>query len=390
MKTQTAFDNQFMADHPNIKIQAENVPDDWLTKLLAETASGTEPDVQYCQFAQARKLIYDGLFINEQPYMNQNPEFSLDQFTPASIPTYRYKGNMHIIPYDTGPELIFYNIDLFNKAGVPLPNPNWTLADMLDTAQKLTRGTGVDQTWGYTGSAGDFGRAANTNYTMPFGGRFLDKDEVTFLGNTPEAEAGYQWWADLVLKAKVIPTSAEAKTLTGGAFQSGRTAMLFGGSWNAATYYYQLKFQYAVMAFPAGPKAHSTDAVGSGYGITKDSKHVDEAWVYQSSYLGEKGAEFMWADSGSGSMARKATWPAYLKSPLAPKGAQLVYDALTTYADGADVVQSPNAPAIASAANKTWSQVLAGTMSVRDALTSIGAQIAPLLEKNKPYVGLFG
>jgi len=40
----------------------------------------------------------EGAFINEQPYMNKNAEFSLDNFTQVSLPTYRYKGDIYIVP----------------------------------------------------------------------------------------------------------------------------------------------------------------------------------------------------------------------------------------------------------------------------------------------------
>jgi len=49
----------------------------------------------------------------------------------VSLPTYRYKGDIYIVPYDTGPLIIFYNVDMFNKFGVPLPKTDWTLDDML-------------------------------------------------------------------------------------------------------------------------------------------------------------------------------------------------------------------------------------------------------------------
>ena len=390
-KTQQAFDTNFMKEHPDIKIEADNVP--WgqhVTKFSTELAGNAAPDVQYCQFADARHFIYEGAFINEQPYMNKNAEFSLDNFTQVSLPTYRYKGDIYIVPYDTGPLIIFYNVDMFNKFGVPLPKTDWTFDDMLAAAVKLTQGTGVNQTWGYEGSPGNFGGEANTNYTMPFGARFLDKDEVTFMADTSEAATALQWWADLRLKSKVNPTPADTKVVAGDPFAFNKTAMMYSGSWSVPWLHEQAKFQYDVAPFPAGPKKHVTAAEGSGYGITKDSKDRDAAWTYQSAYLGEQGVEFMWGETGRGSPARKAAWQSYFKSPLAPKSAKLIYDALLTYGDGADVIQSPNGAEISRVAGQSWDLVLLGQMGAKDALSRIGTELGPVLEKNKPYVGLFG
>jgi len=290
----------------------------------------------------------------------------------------------------TGPLIIFYNVDMFNKFGVPLPKTDWTFDDMLAAAVKLTQGTGVNQTWGYEGSPGNFGGEANTNYTMPFGARFLDKDEVTFMADTSEAATALQWWADLRLKSKVNPTPADTKVVAGDPFAFNKTAMMYSGSWSVPWLHEQAKFQYDVAPFPAGPKKHVTAAEGSGYGITKDSKDRDAAWTYQSAYLGEKGVEFMWGETGRGSPARKAAWQSYFKSPLAPKSAKLIYDALLTYGDGADVIQSPNGAEISRVAGQSWDLVLLGQMGAKDALSRIGTELGPVLEKNKPYVGLFG
>lgn len=389
-KTQQTFDTTFMKEHPDIKIEADNVPwAQWVTKLSTEAAGGTAPDVQYCQFANARKFTYDGLFVNLQPYISRDAEFAPDLFTPTSLLTYRYKGNLHIIPYDEGPLIIFYNVDLFNKYGIPLPKADWTLTDMLAAAQQATRGSGTEQTWGYLGSPGGFGGEVNPDYMYPFGGAFLDPDEVKYLATTNEAASAMQWWADLRLKNKVNPSPAETKVVPGNAFAFGKTAMMFSGSWSVPWLHEQAKFQYDVASFPAGPVKHTTATMGSGYGITKDSKNLDSAWTYEKSYLGEKGVEFMWGETGRGSPARKAAWQSYFKSPLAPKSAKLIYDSLTTYANH-DIIQSPNGAEISRVAGQSWDLVLLGQMSVKDALSKIGTELTPVLEKNKPYVGLFG
>lgn len=389
-KRQQSFDATFMKQHTNIKVHADNVPwAQWVTKLSTEAAAGTAPDVQYCQFANARKFTYDGLFINLQPRINQDPEFAPDLFTPTSLITYRYKGNLHIVPYDEGPLIIFYNIDMFNKYGIPLPKPDWTLTDMLQAAKSATRGTGIDHTWGYEGSPGGFGGEVNPNYMYPLGAAFLDPNEVKFLADTPEAVSALQWWADLRLKYKVNPSPAETKVVPGDAFAFGKMAMMFSGSWSVPWLHAQAKFQYDVAAFPAGPKKHTTSTMGSGYGITKDSKDHDAAWTYEKAYLGEKGVEYMWGETGRGSPARKKAWQSYFKSPLAPKSAHLIYDALTTYANH-DILQSPNGAEITRVANQTWDLVLLGHMPVKDALNKIGSDLIPVLKKNEPYVGLFG
>lgn len=379
-----------MKQHPNIKIQADNVPwAQWVTKLSTEAAAGTAPDVQYCQFANARKFIYDGLFIDLSPYYKSDAAFAPDQFTPTSLVTYRYKGNLHIIPYDEGPLIMFYNIDMFDQQKIPHPKPDWKLTDMLEAALQLTTGSGTSKTWGYLGSPGGFGGEVNPNYMYPFGAAFVDKDETKFLADNDAAVSALQWWADLRLKHKVNPTPAEQKLVPGNPFAYGKTGMMFSGSWSVPWLHDQAKFKYDVAAFPAGPVKHTTSTMGSGYGITKDSKDHDRAWTYEQAYLGEKGVEYMWGETGRGSPARRAAWESYFKSPLAPTSAKLIYDALTSYANH-DIIQSPNGAEITRVATESWDLVLLGQLSVKDALVKIKADLQPVLKKNEQYVGLFG
>src|SRR5919199_277274 len=55
---------------------------------------------------------------------------------------------------DTGPMVIFYNKDLFDRVGVPYPKEGWTVDDLVETARKLTFKEGETQYWGYEVNGG--------------------------------------------------------------------------------------------------------------------------------------------------------------------------------------------------------------------------------------------
>jgi multiple sugar transport system substrate-binding protein len=89
----------------------------------------------------------------------------------------------------------------------------------------------------------------------------------------------------------------------------------------------------------------------------------------------------MWASTGRGSPARNSAWPAYLSSKYAPKHAKVVQDSLNHIAT-AEVLMSPVAPKVRTAASAIWDLVVAGQSTVPAALTAICNAINPLLAEN--------
>ena len=89
----------------------------------------------------------------------------------------------------------------------------------------------------------------------------------------------------------------------------------------------------------------------------------------------------MWASTGRGSPTRNSAWPAYLSSKYAPQHAKVVQEALNTYATPY-VIMSPQGHKITTAAQSVWDLVVAGKMSVPQALKQITSTITPLLSQN--------
>ena len=92
-------------------------------------------------------------------------------------------------------------------------------------------------------------------------------------------------------------------------------------SWGTPELIQNASFKWDVAPWPKGPARQVTGSFGSGFGITRDSKHPDAAWAYLREYLSKEGMEFMWGASGRGSPAREAAYPSWLTSAGAPEHA---------------------------------------------------------------------
>ncbi len=382
MQRQNQFDELFTERHPNITIRAENTTfDDYLQKYTTQAAGGALPDIMYTQFSWAQQLIQAGLFIPLDDYIGQQADFSLDDFTPPSLISYQYQDQLFGIPYDEGPGNLYYNMDLFDAAGIPYPDETWTLDRLKEVALELTSGEGAEKIYGI----GDLPRLESAtiapSYLYPFGGEYVNEpDETECRLTTPETVAAFQWWQEL-RDAGAAPHPDDLETIAWPPFQFGRIAMYHEGSWATPPIQAGANFNWAIALWPAGPEGPSTFSAGSCYAITRDAANADAAWIYLNEYLSTAGQTYMWALTGRGSPARLSAWPAYLELETAPRGTELVQEALTTIASH-DIIDQPAGPRVTQTAGPIWDEVIAGTLTVEEALTEACAAIEPLLAQN--------
>jgi multiple sugar transport system substrate-binding protein len=384
MERQKQFDELFMKRHPNIEIKAENTPfGEFLQKYTTQAAGGASPDVIYTQFSWAQQLIKSGIFIPLDDYIKNETDFNLEDFTKPSLVSYQRDGKLWLIPYDEGPANLYYNKDLFDAAGVEYPNQNWTLDDLKAAALKITSGEGPNKIFGLgeLPSPGDSLMAPP--YLMPFGGVYLrepEEDEV--LINEPAAVEAMEWWQEFRDKG-AVPSPADLQNVAWPAFQFGKIGMTQQGSWATPPIRAGSKFNWDIMIWPKGPKAHVTFSAGSGYGITRDSKNADAAWIYLNDYLSTAGQAYMWGITGRGSPARLSAWPSYLSSEFAPAGAKFVEMAMKDGIASHDIIDQPTGPRVTQAAGPIWDLVVAGQLTVKDALAQVKAAVDPIVAENR-------
>ena len=215
----------------------------------------------------------------------------------------------------------------------------------------------------------------------PWGGEVLDDTETKILLDSPESLAALQWWADLIHVHKVAPTACavggDSSWAMGG--RPGRHVCL-GFVGHADADCRTARFKWDVAPWPKGPAGAKTGSFGSGFGITRDSKHPDAAWEYLSEYLSKEGMEFMWGASGRGSPARESAYDSWLNSEGAPEHANYYLDALKNYAVTGRPYMTLAGGEILDIFNRNTQLVQSGDMTVDDAVATIIKDGTPVLE----------
>ena len=160
-------------------------------------------------------------------------------YLPGVLEPGQYKGQQWLLPKDFTPLGVYLNKKVFDEYGVEYPKDGWTWADLLKTAQALTKdvdGDGKTDTWGIQ---------LTGNWTTGFeywpaaaGGSLISDDGTKFAGymDSPETIEAVQFYADLYNKYKVAPPPADFSLWAGGntEFENGKAAMRLFGRWPQA------------------------------------------------------------------------------------------------------------------------------------------------------------
>jgi multiple sugar transport system substrate-binding protein len=183
---------------------------------------------------------YRGLLTDLTPLIERD-NVDMSAFIPEVLDIYNIEGSQWGLPFLTTGSYLFYNMDIFDEAGIPYPttdweDESWTWDAVLELAQQLTENAEdpMNATYGWNediwpaeGKAWLFGAFPweDDSFDTGFG--------QTFNIASPQAIEAFQKRHDLFYVHQVHPDPAASEALgaLGGAFQSGRVAMNTTGGW---------------------------------------------------------------------------------------------------------------------------------------------------------------
>jgi multiple sugar transport system substrate-binding protein len=272
---------EFEKDYPGTKVNLEYIPDDYITKIETEFVGGTAPDVIYGHPHYFANWASKGLLMDLDTYFAADSDFFYNQ-NEFIVPMYdAFKWNGKHIATINGSDtfLLFYNKDMFDKAGVAYPDDNWTWDDFVAAGQKMTVSEGDNKQFGFVMSSWPY---AAFPFIYSHGGSLFDNmnnpTKATF--DTPESVAGLQFAQDLIWKYKISPTVQDSANL-GASFDTGQVAMDITGMWAVVFRRNITDFKWDVANLPLTPgMPRKTIAFYAGYAVYKNTKNPDLAWEF--------------------------------------------------------------------------------------------------------------
>jgi multiple sugar transport system substrate-binding protein len=279
--------------NPGIKLELELISTSWwdmVSKYVAQIAAGDPADMICTPDTVFTNFVMNNYIMDIGPRIK-----TLDMTEYYEFAFRAYAGKQIMVPVGLYTQALYYNRDMFIKAGVPEPgdyhNP-WTFQQFRDAAKKLTTGEGPDKVFGFSTP---FDPAKWSGFLWGNGGDFFDKDGRPAL-NSPLFKETCQYLVDMVTKDGSMPnpTNTEAITPTD-LFISGRCAMLITGQWDLVNLKKVTDFKIGVAAGPFNPAhegAYSAQPIFlDGYAISTGTKHEEEAWKVIVSFVDETAAD---------------------------------------------------------------------------------------------------
>ncbi|MER3467500.1 MAG: ABC transporter substrate-binding protein, partial [Thermoflexus sp.] len=124
--------------NPDVVVKYEPITGDYWAKIKTLVASGEEPDIYYMDIFQFPFFVAKGVLVPLDDYMARSG-VKREDFIKTLIDAFTGPdGKVYGIPKDFNTLALFYNKDLFAKAGIPEPNENWTWDDLQEAARRLS------------------------------------------------------------------------------------------------------------------------------------------------------------------------------------------------------------------------------------------------------------
>lgn len=269
-ETLAAIEAAFEVANTNIDVQIETLPyDDYFTKLQTAVAGKTVSDAFELNYENFVTYAASGALAEIQV---SNPA----SYSPRVFEAFQHDGKQLGLPVSFSNVVLFYNKDLFDKAGLDYPTTDWTWADEQKAAEAITdKAAGV---WGdyQPISFHEFYKALEQA-----GGSFLNDEGTEATIATPQGEAAATW---LVQKSGVsMPTEADGAgtpDFDTNLFKEGKLGMWHSGIWMFGGLSEVEGLNWDIAVEP-GDAQKASALFANGAAVSSTSKNVEAAskWV---------------------------------------------------------------------------------------------------------------
>jgi multiple sugar transport system substrate-binding protein len=258
--------------------------------------------------------------------IKDDKEFDLSDFDKTIVDGLSYKGKLYALSYDFGPNIVYVNKALFQKAGVSLPKPDWTWNDFLETSKGLTKKIDGADVYAIVGS-NQFDRMVP--WIMSNGGDYANADFTKSTLSAPETVEAIQFYADMTFKNKIAAPVTDPGNANSDRdqIQGGQAAMYISGPWQFINMRSKMKDDWDIVPLPKGKAGSISSVAGSGFGISTATKYPKESWAVLKALTSTDGLKKV-ASAGRGYPGRKSAVEAFYKKDALPQHQDVIGEQL--------------------------------------------------------------
>lgn len=283
----------FNASHEDIKVELRAIGN-FDDAIPVEVAAGVGPDVFFVHPNNIVSWARAGLLADLSPFVERDAQsLELGNYFPFALAISQVDGRYYSWPYGIV-ELgrLMYNKELFDRAGMLVPDETWDWEEFKKAASRLTldrNGDGVNDQWG----TNPMNHREVYHYILSMGGRLYSEDLTTYLPDRqPTLEA-------MRFAGSLVREGITNRQVGGGPWNNGEVAMYFHHFAGAVSALAQVRQSGA---FEAGSTVQPMHPSGvrkilfstNMFGINPNSKNKEAAWEFIRWAVGVEG----WARAG--------------------------------------------------------------------------------------------
>ncbi|CAN0656516.1 multiple sugar transport system substrate-binding protein (plasmid) [Nitratireductor aquimarinus] len=268
----------FEKDNPGIEIDAQHIGNynDIVAKLQAAIPAKREPDAVIMEVTRYGLFADRGVLEDLTAYVEADP--LKDELFDFAREVGVFEGKNYIVPFNSSTPVLYYNQEIFERAGLSDETPLKTYDDLLAAAKTITEKLGDE---GITGIAAP-GQFARWGLIMDNDSDLIDSKSGEILIDAPNTIEAYQWMASLVHEHKVASADGVTEENNGrDAFLAGKVGIMLNSTGNYGRATKALGDKLAVRPMPCN-KTCAVPIGGAGIGIlsTADDEVKDAAYKF--------------------------------------------------------------------------------------------------------------
>jgi len=291
----------FNAGHPDIEVSGVSMGQyaALSQKIMAAIAANNPPALAQVYENWTANFIEAGAIVPLEPFIRGPQGFTqedLDDIFPVFMEGGQFQGQMWTFPFNKGLPAIYYNKEMYRRAGLDPETAPRTWSEFREMAAKLTHdedGDGRPEQWGTSFSI-PTAFAMYQQILVQNGGQIMSPDGSRFLFNSPQGVAALQFLLDLVEKdgvAYIAPGAYEHQT----DFVSQKVAMIQGYIVSRKYMEPQLTFEPGIAPVPRGEQ-QAVLITGTNLAIFSRASEAQQqaAWTFVK-WLAEVDQQARWA-----------------------------------------------------------------------------------------------
>ena len=378
--------DNFKATHPGSDVQIEYITGDTAASYATQAAAGTLPDVLFTADLYVKPFAQGNITMDMEPLAAADPTFNMSDLYENMLGLSKVDGKgLYMIPSSYDVVTMYYNKTMFEAAGAPLPQADWTWDQFIAACQTIKEKTGNYCISGRDTPkpGGDYQWWADyVPWIDGYGGKLISDDGKTALLSSPEVIAAMEAYTALWTKYDIAqPLDFDPG---GECFMVGKCATLLfiPGYMSAMRALDPQPFEWDVQGIPSHPQGRFTGMGTYGFAISADTKNPQAAWDFVK-FLDSQPAQKAIADAYAGiPMLKSMAGDPPLPGPPNNIGAFVT--------NGANGILPTNFPGncgslyaglINQEIKDAMGAVIAKTSSVTDAFTTANDNIQACLDK---------